>query len=208
MENYHTLWEIAVLALLREEAMHPYQMQRLLHERHKDDVLVLKRGSLYHAINRLAKAGLIEAVASGREGRRPERTTYRITIEGRKQLTRSLRQMLATPKREAPEFMGALSFLIFVNRDDAARLLEQRAERLEAEMQSIAAGMRMASGHVERINLVESAYLLAMRRAELKWIRGLTDELKSGALDWDLQEIFRQVRKAKTKGARATEEKR
>ena len=36
--------------------MHPYEMQRLIRERHKDDVLDLKRGSLYHAIDRLEKA--------------------------------------------------------------------------------------------------------------------------------------------------------
>ncbi len=33
-----SLWELTVLSLLREEPMHPYQMQRLLVERHKDEV--------------------------------------------------------------------------------------------------------------------------------------------------------------------------
>ena len=55
------IWEIAVLALLREAPMHPYQMQRLLRHRHKDEILALKRGSLYHAIGRLARGGLITA---------------------------------------------------------------------------------------------------------------------------------------------------
>ena len=58
--NPYGLWELAVLSLLRETALHPYEIQRLLKERKKDDVLVLKRGSLYHAIKRLLDAGLIE----------------------------------------------------------------------------------------------------------------------------------------------------
>ena len=33
------LWELAVLALLREAPMHPYQMQKLLRERHKEALL-------------------------------------------------------------------------------------------------------------------------------------------------------------------------
>ena len=76
------LWELAVLTMLQERAMHPYEMQRLLRERHKDELLSLKRGSLYHAIGRLLRSGLIKVSKVGRSGRRPERTTYRITAEG------------------------------------------------------------------------------------------------------------------------------
>src|SRR5690242_10024693 len=107
-----TLWELAVLALLREEPMHPYQMQRLLSERREDVVLGLKRGSLYHAINRLVGAGLIDAVTVERDGRRPERTTYRATAAGQQALVAWLRHRLATTPREPSEFTGTLSFLI------------------------------------------------------------------------------------------------
>jgi DNA-binding PadR family transcriptional regulator len=50
------LWDVAVLACLRERPMHPYEIQRVLRTRRKDDVLVLKRGSLYEAIARLGSA--------------------------------------------------------------------------------------------------------------------------------------------------------
>jgi DNA-binding PadR family transcriptional regulator len=194
MESYRNLWEVAVLALLREAPMHPYQMQRLLHDRHKDELLVLKRGSLYHAINRLVKEGLIKAVSSERDGRRPERTTYRISPEGRRELTRVLRQMVAAPRHESSEFMAAMSFLLFLNQEDAIARLEERAQGLEQNAQAIEAGMKAASAYVERINLIESEYLLAMRKAELKWVRDLIVELHSGALTWDLNEIIQKVR--------------
>ena len=194
MESYRNLWEVAVLALLREAPMHPYQMQRLLHDRHKDELLVLKRGSLYHAINRLVKEGLIKAVSSERDGRRPERTTYRISPEGRRELTRVLRQMVGVPRHESSEFMAAMSFLLFLDQEDAIARLEGRAQGLEQNAQAIEAGMKAASAYVERINLIESEYLLAMRRAELKWVRDLIVELRSGALTWDLNEIIHKVR--------------
>src|SRR5213082_2812156 len=86
--SFHpTLWELAVLSLLRERPMHPYEILRLLKERHKDDVLVLKRGSLYNAIRRLEGAQFIEALETTRNGRRPERTTYRLTEAGERGLT-------------------------------------------------------------------------------------------------------------------------
>jgi DNA-binding PadR family transcriptional regulator len=194
MESYRNLWEIAVLALLREAPMHPYQMQRLLRDRHKDELLVLKRGSLYHAINRLVKAGLIKAVSSERDGRRPERTTYRIAPEGRRELTRVLRQMVGVPRHESSEFMAAMSFLLFLDQEDAIARLKERAQRLEQNARAIEAGMKTASAYVKRINLIESEYLLAMRKAELKWVRDLIGELLSGALTWDLNKIIREVR--------------
>ena len=208
MENYKNLWEVAVLALLREAPMHPYQMQRLLRDRHKDELLVLKRGSLYHAINRLMSAGLIAASDIGRSGRRPERTTYRITAEGREELIRVLRQMVGVSRHESSEFMAALSFLLHLDHDDAVAKLEERVQRLEDEIQAIGAGLKSALERVERINLIETEYLLAMRRAELKWVRGLIDELRTGRLVWDMKKIFREARADRKAVASAKEKKR
>ena len=92
--------------------MHPYQMQSLLRLRHKDEILALKRGSLYHAIGRLVRDELIAAKSTTRNGRRPERTTYAITATGRKEFTRVLRNIIAVPRRESSEFMAAMSFLV------------------------------------------------------------------------------------------------
>jgi len=51
--SYRNLWAPTVLCLLGKRPMHPYEMQRLIRRRRKDDFLVLKQGSLYHAIGRL-----------------------------------------------------------------------------------------------------------------------------------------------------------
>jgi DNA-binding PadR family transcriptional regulator len=188
-----TLWEVAVLALLREAPMHPYQMQRLLSERHKDELLVLKRGSLYHAINRSLAAELIEASQVGRDGRRPERTTYKITAAGRQELIDSLRQMVAVPRQESSDFMAAMSFVLHLDQDDAVQRLEEREQRLRDEVKAIEARLESASERVDRIHLIESEYLLALRQAELKWTSNLIGELRAGSLGWDATKIFREV---------------
>lgn len=193
-----SLWDLVVLSMLHEGMMHPYEMQRLLRERHKDELLVLKRGSLYHAINRLLRSGFIEAVEIGRNGRRPERTTYQITPAGEQALTAWLRQMVSVPQRETTEFTAALSFLVYLNPDDARSLLELRAQALGYEIQGLGEALRTLGKRVGRINLIESEYLIAMRQAELDWINGLIVELQSGQFTWDLQEIIRAIRAAKT----------
>jgi DNA-binding PadR family transcriptional regulator len=199
------IWEIAVLSLLREAPMHPYQMQRLLHDRHKDEILALKRGSLYHAIGRLVRAELIVAKDTSRDGRRPERTTYAITPVGRKELILALRKIAAVPQRESSEFMAALSFLVHLTPDEAIPRLEERCRLLESEIAARTMGIAAASAHVSRIHLIESEYLIAILKAELAWVRTLAAEIRTGKLSWDIKAIFKEIR-ASTKPTRHTEE--
>ena len=172
--------------------MHPYEMQRLLRDRHKDELLTLKKGSLYHAINRLVRGGLIEAVSTERAGRRPERTTYGLTSEGAKALTESLRAMVAVPRREPSEFFAGLSFLVYLEPADAAAQLEERARRLEQEIEELSTTRKRLVSRVTRINLLEEEYLLAMRRAELRWIRSVLEELRAREFTWNLEEFLKE----------------
>jgi DNA-binding PadR family transcriptional regulator len=187
------IWEISVLALLREMPMHPYEMQRLLRLRHKEEILDLKRGSLYHAIHRLTAAGLIAVKTTGRDGRRPERTTYKITPSGLNAFVETLRRIVATPRHESSEFMAATSFLIHLDPKEAIIHLEQRARSLQAEIRNRGTGLAAASSHVLRINLIESEYLLVMLKAELAWVEQIKKEIQTGKLTWDLQAIFRDL---------------
>jgi DNA-binding PadR family transcriptional regulator len=187
------IWEISVLALLREAPMHPYEMLRLLRLRHKDEILVLKRGSLYHAIHRLLTEGLIAIKTTDRDGKRPERTTYRITPSGLSTFMDTLRKIVAIPRHESSEFMAALSFLIHLNPEEALTHLEQRARSLNEEVKNRAAGIAAASSEVLRINLIESEYLLAMLKAELSWVQAIKKEIQAGKLTWDLKAIFRNA---------------
>jgi DNA-binding PadR family transcriptional regulator len=187
------IWEIAVLALLREAPMHPYQMQRLLRMRHKDEILALKRGSLYHAIGRLERAGLIVVETTERNGKRPERTTYRIATTGGDALGAALRRMVSVPRRESSEFMAAMSFLVHLPAEEAAGHLEERCRRLEDDITWRAGALVGATAFVPRIHLIESEYLLAIQRAEATWVRGLIEDLRAGTLTWNFDEIISAV---------------
>jgi len=199
------IWEIAVLALLREAPMHPYQMQSLLRLRHKDEILVLKRGSLYHAIGRLVRGGLITAASTSRNGRRPERTTYSLTPLGGKEFTSVLRQIIAIPRRESSEFMAAMSFLVHLTPAEAMPRLEERAFLLEREIGSRSATVSAAVDQALRINLVESEYLIAMLRAECAWVRGLITEISTGKLAWDPKSVLKGARASRADAARPEE---
>jgi DNA-binding PadR family transcriptional regulator len=197
----HSLWDLTVLCFLREGPMHPYELQRLVRERHKDDVLVLKRGSLYHAIGRLHRAHLIEPVETTRDGRRPERTVYRLTEAGARELLRRLRDLLATPQRETPVLMAAVSYLLHLPPHEAAALLETRVGLLQEELARLNEVLTALTPRIGRINLIETEYARALLQAELDWVCALAADLTAGRLTWDTGGLLAQVRatRAQTK---------
>jgi DNA-binding PadR family transcriptional regulator len=188
-----TLWSLAVLAMLREQSMHPYQMQRVMHQRHTDELLALKRGSLYHAINQLQRERLIERIETSREGRRPERTVYQITPDGDDELALWMRELLSMPVHEPSQFTAALAFIRHLPPADALEQLELRAVGVEASIAAMQAIERGIRAHVDRVAVLELEYQRAMAQAELDWVRGLIADLHADRLTWNIEEINENV---------------
>jgi DNA-binding PadR family transcriptional regulator len=190
------LWSLTVLCLLYTRPMHPYEMQRLIREWHKDEFLDLKRGSLYHAIDRLRRGGLIDPVETSREGRRPERTVYRLTEQGQRETLVWLRELLARPVREPGQFFAALSFLSRLNPKDVQEQLQERVHRLEEAIACLNNVLKMMVPRIGRLVLVEVEYERAMRKAELAWVKSLQEDLRSGKLAWDPEAVGRWAEQA------------
>src|ERR1700756_3883804 len=95
---------LAVMALLFERPMHPYEMAATLKQRHKGESIKIRYGALYTVIELLAKRGFIVAKETSREGKRPERTTYVLTRSGYDELRAWMQDPLRDPVREYPQF--------------------------------------------------------------------------------------------------------
>ena len=187
---HRNLWAFTVLSLLRERSMHPYEMQRLIRERHKDDLLALKRGSLYHAIERLERAGRIESVETSREGKRPERTTYRITEAGLDELLDWLREMLSRPSNDPNEFLAAVAHVAHLPPMEVANCLEARSTMLEAEIAALETVQRTLTPKIGRVVLLEVDLSRHRKQTELDWVCTLIHDLRSGVYAWDPDTLF------------------
>jgi DNA-binding PadR family transcriptional regulator len=176
---------LAVLSLLDEEPMHPYEMQQRIRDHAIDQVVKVAHGSLYHTVERLAGQGLIEPVETTREGRRPERTVYAITEQGRDEARSRLREFVRRPSREYPDFGMALAILTMLPPDDAAQLLDRRAVALGADLaahDTVVEGLTKQG--VTRIQLLEVEFCNARLRSELDFVRALSEDIKTGRLTW------------------------
>ena len=182
---------LMVLVLLAEAPMHPYEMQRLMQWRGKDQVVRVQRGSLYPAVERLVRGGLIEPLATGRDGKRPERTVYQLTDEGRDTAETWLAAMVRTVRNEFPDFPAALSFLPLLSAGEARAQLTARMFGLGKEIAAIRSIVADLGDKYQlpRLFAIEDEYRLAMLEAEQRWVSGILDDLASGELYWDREMI-------------------
>ena len=173
---------LTVLALLSVRPAHPYELHRFVIDTHKDYIGGLPR-SLYHAVDKLERDGLIEAMGTERQAGRPERTVYALTEAGRREVRRRVETLLATPTPDADLSYAALSFVAVLEKEQAIAAVRERCAALEATIAQLEAALAAAS-EVEPLLLVESEFELARVRAERAWMVELVDRVESGRLTW------------------------
>jgi DNA-binding PadR family transcriptional regulator len=213
---------LAVLALLFERPMHPYEMAATLKSRHKHESIKLRYGSLYTVIDLLMERGFISALETSRDGKRPERTVYALTPAGRDELRDWMRELVQEPAKEFPQFEAALSLLTVLPPDEAVALLRSRAMRLgikfaqlEAQLAHIA-GQDLAAMVGDQklpaplqgrkfppIFIVEGEYRLALVKAELDFVNGLVRRITEEG--WGPVDMWREIHASLEKRHRTEE---
>ncbi|MGO9557618.1 MAG: PadR family transcriptional regulator [Acidimicrobiales bacterium] len=175
---------LAVLVTLYEKPMHPYEVAQTLRARAKHESVRLNYGSLYAVVEALEKRGLIEALETVREGKRPERTIYQITDAGAREMIDWMTEIIGQPTKEYPQFMAGLSFLAALTPDDALVALRARADALGLQLAQIRGGLRAATDMgLPRLFGLEAEYEEQQIQAELHFVNALIKEIASGDLD-------------------------
>ncbi|MGV9243567.1 PadR family transcriptional regulator [Streptomyces sp. NPDC003710] len=171
---------LAVMVLLIERPMHPYEIAQTLRRRGKDSSLKINYGSLYTVVQNLQKHGFVEVAEVQRQGNRPERTLYGITDAGRVEAAEWLSDLLAVPAPEFPIFGAALSLMGVLHPDEVTRLLVERLGSLDVRAASLRGALEKLRETLPRLFVIESEYELHMVQAEAAWVRGILAELTAG----------------------------
>jgi DNA-binding PadR family transcriptional regulator len=184
---------LTVLGMLSEQPSHTYEIQRQIRSRHKD-FAATKTRALYHAIEDLVRKGFAEPVETTRDGRRPERTVYQISEHGREELVAWLTELLERPVAEYPVFNIAIGFLPYLPQERALESLLSRTTSLHAEIASHQEAIRalQEDSRLPRLFLLELEHAIALRQAELKWVFGIIEDIRSGRLHWDIDWLIEQ----------------
>jgi DNA-binding PadR family transcriptional regulator len=174
---------LAVLELLHEKPMHPYEMAQLMRERYVDTRVNVKAGSLYHTVERLQQNGFIEVVDTQRDGRRPERTVYGMTTIGHDEFRQRGRELLGDLAPEFPAYLSGLAVIHELGREASLLELEHRITRLRAAAASDQAVLqRLAYDKTPEIYWLDWRYAVDRRAFELAWTERLLEDLRSGRI--------------------------
>jgi DNA-binding PadR family transcriptional regulator len=181
--RFANLLALAVLSCLSEKPMHPYEISQTLRHRGKDQSIKLNYGALYSVVESLAKAGLISARETVREGRRPERTVYAITDPGREEHEEWLAELLSTPTREYHSLEAGLALMAGLAPEEVTWLLRDRATKLRLDLGGVEAGLKVTQEMgLPQIFVVEEEFRRAMLTTELDYVTHLAEAIRNDEL--------------------------
>lgn len=185
----HGMLELAVLGLLKERSMHGYELRKQLGTM-LGPFWQVSWGSLYPALRRLAKTGVVEkdeqpvpkrptkrgltkstkaktsktATISG--GRR--KTVYRITASGEQMFTEMLEETAAAV--DAEHFTLKLAFFRYLPPETRLTLLERRRAYLQDKLAQFKSNMREYKERVDSYTLSLHNHGIAATQNDIDWI--------------------------------------
>ena len=189
---------LAVLTLLFEKPMHPYEMSSTLRHRSKEESIRLNYGSLYAVVESLRKKGLVTARETLREGNRPERTVYELTDAGATAMHEWLSEMLRDPTPQFTDFEAALSLMGAIPPDEALVLLKLRLKALRITSNQYDGVRSNLPEGFPALFLVEGDYSEAVRRAEIAFVEKLAEDIEHERLGG--MEVWRRIHELRAAG--------
>ncbi len=170
--------EMAILGLLLEAPMHGYELRKQLGLR-LGPFRVFSYGSLYPALRRLTRAGLIveqgeqpaaESAAWSRRGRR----VYQITAEGKERFAELLSE--CGPQTWDDDGFGVhLAFFSRTPAEARMRILEGRRRCVEERREGLRSALARAGEQIDRYTRELHQLGLDATEREVRWLNELIE---------------------------------
>ena len=168
--------ELAILGLLQEAPVHGYELRKKLGLR-LGGFRLFSYGSLYPALRRLTRAGLIaeapeQQVPEPGTWSRRSRRVYRITAEGKERLAELLSE--AGPSAWDDEGFGVhLAFFSRTPAEVRVRILEGRRRAVEERREGLRSALTRAGEQIDRYTQELHQLGLDTCEREVRWLNEL-----------------------------------
>lgn len=163
--------------LERGGEMHGHQIRRAAQTERTELWADVKPGSLYGALHRMEAEGIVEAVRTEQEGKRPARTVYRITEEGRGELAAHRDEALREARLRPDPVDLALQFTGDLSEGALRSALEARRGSLASQLASWRQVRESADPHLSEMEKMTFGHTLGRLEAELSWHDELLEKL-------------------------------
>lgn len=170
-------------AVFQFQPAHGYFLRRELMTWHVDEWGHVNPGSIYNALGALKKDGYVEEHSVETEGRRPERTVYKVTPEGEVEFLRLLRQVIWTVDAfDTKSAMVLVSFMFALSRQEVIEVLEHRIREIDARIKANGYQIEDVLQSTTTPVYVREIFELSINRlsGERQWAETLLGRLKQG----------------------------
>jgi DNA-binding PadR family transcriptional regulator len=162
--------ELAILGLLKERAMHGYQLKKRLSDT-LGSFWQVSYGSLYPALKRLQREAAVEMIFPREQvGRR--KNVYRITEKG-EALFAELLERAGQEATEDSGFSVRFAFFKYLKPETRIRLLERRRAFLESRWSTIKASLQSYKEQIDSYTLSLMNHQLAATETDIRWLEDL-----------------------------------
>jgi DNA-binding PadR family transcriptional regulator len=171
---------MALGTLARYGPQHGHQIRRLADLTNVGEWGGVSVGALYRELRTMEREGLVELVRTEQVGRRPARTVYQITEDGRLELV-TLRDRAIRPTEIGPDPLGvALTFAVDdMDREELREALRNRRNRLAMGAAELTAERErlVAKGHIGQLTAANMRRGVLHMETEVGWLLELDAEL-------------------------------
>jgi DNA-binding PadR family transcriptional regulator len=171
--------DLVLLSLLAERPMHGYQANLELERREIRDWAGISRPQVYYSLEKLARAGLIQASETDEPAAGPERSTFETAAKGRAALAGALERKEWTRQRDRPAFQTWMALSWQAGPGVFKKQIERRREFLEAEVareKEVLASILEEVGHPYHEAVWMVSFVIQQFQLELRWLHKLKSE--------------------------------
>ncbi len=162
--------ELAILGLLKERAMHGYQLKKRLSDT-LGSFWQVSYGSLYPALRRLQREAAVEMIFPREQvGRR--KNVYRITEKG-EALFAELLERAGQEATEDSGFSVRFAFFKYLKPETRIRLLERRRAFLEGRWSHLRESVQRLKEGIDSYTLSLMNHELSATEDDIKWLDDL-----------------------------------
>ena len=162
--------ELAILGLLKERAMHGYQLKKRLADT-LGSFWQVSYGSLYPTLKRLQAQSAVEMVFPKEDvGRR--KNVYRVTAKG-EQMFAELLERVGQEAAEDNGFSVRLAFFRYLKPETRIRLLERRRTFLEGRGSTFKESLREYRERIDGYTLSLMKHELDATESDIRWLEDL-----------------------------------
>lgn len=174
---------LVILGLLHERPMYGYEIKQVIEE-HMSDWTSIAFGSIYFALEKMAKEKVVDQIEVEQNSKRPARSVYQINENGREEFLRLLRESWQQPERQYFALDICLFFLHRLPLGEVKQYLIARQTGLQAALQYLEHHRveQMENPEVPGLAMAIFDHSMVHMQAELRWISGLLEQIEKGVL--------------------------